>query len=200
MASTLTAVDIFGLYDGFFNGVGGSLTPELLTGETDNILITGFTANRISWEVIGDQVSALSGLTHLKVDGTDYAVTSGPTYNGGSGNTETEFGPISDLTPGTYTVELVGLGGGGPVEGDIAATESGADAAAISGTVSIPLLAGFILLEDGTSRLLLEDNSRLTFEGGGGSLAVTGTLTATETGVDTAAIVGRVAVDRKSVV
>lgn len=109
MASTLTAVDILGLYDGFVDGIGGSLSPELLTGETDAVLVTGLTANRISWAVVGDHVAALSGLTHIKVDGVDYPVTSGPTFN--SPNTDTEFGPISDLTPGTYTVALVGVGG-----------------------------------------------------------------------------------------
>lgn len=113
MPSTLGAADVFGVYKGYYPATAlGSLTPELAPSGTTAALITGLTANRISWAITGDYAASLTGLTHLKVDGVDYAVTSGPTFNGSE--TETEFGPYGGFTAGNnYTLELVGLGGGG---------------------------------------------------------------------------------------
>lgn len=115
MAATLTVGSVFGVYVGYYAGFAGSLSPELSPGGTTNILVTGLNANRISWSISGNQVAALAGLTHLKVNGTNIPLVFGPTYDAGSNGTDVEFGPYAGFTIGnSYPLELVGVGGGGP--------------------------------------------------------------------------------------
>lgn len=112
--ATLVAGDFVGVYVGYYQPAPiGSLSAEIFPAGTTVLLVTGYTANRISAAVSGDQTASLTSLTHIKVDGVDYALTSGPTYVSGNDATDVEFGPYAGFTIGnSYSVELVFSGGG----------------------------------------------------------------------------------------
>lgn len=119
MATTLGNVsDIFGLGEGYAPsfGTASTFTPELAPAGTTAIFATsggGLGWAGLAWSISGDQTAALAALTHIKIDGTDYPVTSGPTYDGGNNATDTYFNTVPRFTLGNnYSIELVGLGGG----------------------------------------------------------------------------------------
>lgn len=118
MASTLVVADIFGIYRGYFEGFGGSLTPALVSGVTDVALYhnnPSFPGN-VLWAVAGDHVGDMAGVTGLKIAGTTYPVVVAATFDGTY--TSIEVGTVPQFTVGaSYTVELVGtFGSGTPVE------------------------------------------------------------------------------------
>jgi len=119
VASTLTAGDIFGLYQGYFPDFSaGSLSPDTFGGFTCTSLVTGASVGNISGTFSGDATAFLTGKA-ISVDGTSYStVASGPTYDSGSNTTSIEwaYGPGNfNTTPGSneYTIDI-GAGGGGP--------------------------------------------------------------------------------------
>lgn len=114
MASTLTAGDVFGLYQGYFPSFSaGSLSPDAFGGFTCTALITGFTAGRITANFSGDATAFLTGKA-ISVDGTPYStIASGPTYDSGSNvtNIEWAYGPGNFTVGNSYSIDI---GGGGP--------------------------------------------------------------------------------------
>ena len=119
MATTLGNVsDIFGAGEGYAPSFGttSTFTPELAPAGTTSSFFTsggGLGFSGLAWSISGNQESSLAALTHVKIGGTNYAVTSGPTYDG-STDTAVYFNTVPRFTIGaTYPgIELVGLGGG----------------------------------------------------------------------------------------
>jgi len=122
VASTLTAGDILGIYQGYYPAFSaGSLSPDTFGGFTCTVLATGFTAGRISASFSGDATAFLAGKA-ISVNGTAYStIASGPTYDSGSNTTSIEWayapGNFS-TTPGSneYTIDI---GAGGPASPNI---------------------------------------------------------------------------------
>lgn len=120
MATTLGNVsDIFGLAEGYYpaNGTTSTFSPELAPSGTTSIFVTndgGLGFSGLAWSIGGNHVASLTGLTHIKIGGVDYPVTTAPAYDSGSDTTNTYFNTVPRFTIGaTYLgIELVGLGGG----------------------------------------------------------------------------------------
>lgn len=119
MATTLGNVsDIFGLGEGYAPGFGTSATfsPELAPAGTTLVFATsggGLGWSGLYWSISGNRTADFAGLTHIKIGGTDYAVTSGPTYDSGNDSTDILFSTVPRFTVGNnYEVDTVGLGGG----------------------------------------------------------------------------------------
>lgn len=94
-------------YTGFFPGVGGSFTGQLVPGADTYYFIE--TGNAVSISLTGDHVAALTGLTHVKINGTDVPITVPPSFSGGA--TGFDCGPYN-LGVGLFDVELVGVSSG----------------------------------------------------------------------------------------
>ncbi|MFN3626747.1 MAG: hypothetical protein ACK4S3_02575 [Parvibaculum sp.] len=115
MASTLTAGDVFGTFQGYYPDFAiGSLSPDTFGGFTCAALITGETAGNITAIFNGDATSFLAGKA-ISVNGTAYStITSGPSFDGSITTIKWAYAPGNfNTTPGSnsYTIDI---GAGGP--------------------------------------------------------------------------------------
>lgn len=109
--SKLVTGDLSGIFGGTSSGYVstfgiGSIENSLLPGVADIALYETGSGSTIVWQVTGNQVSALSGLTHIKINGTNYAVAVAPAF---SSNTQVEFAYFNFVPGVNYSIELVGL-------------------------------------------------------------------------------------------
>lgn len=121
MASTLTAADISGIYQGYITGSGGSLSPDTFGGFLCSRLFTGQTAGSITLWLQGDATAYLAGKV-ITVDGTPYAtISSAPAYNGFRTQIEWTYGPGNFVPGNSYSIDV---GSGTPSAPNITSASS----------------------------------------------------------------------------
>lgn len=113
MGATLVAGDVLGSWQGYYPAIGvGSLTPSTIGGFATKTLVTGLTAGRINVGVTGDATTYFTGKS-IYIDGTPYALVSGPTYDGGADDTTCEYtyGPGNFVVSSSYDVDFASAAG-----------------------------------------------------------------------------------------
>lgn len=117
--ATLTAASFFGggaigyaAPGGWLDGdgsTGGSLSTTLYPGlVTTDVYEDSIFFNCMVVFFSGNRVSALAGITGIKINGVEYDLTDGPDYYSGNGLTMLGFESSSISGTGTYTVQLLG--------------------------------------------------------------------------------------------